>query len=275
MTIWICATCGVEHPDSDEPPSGTCEICADDRQWVPESGQQWTTLEKLATDGHELLHEELEPGIHRLNRQPRFGIGQWTHLVRTPHGTLLWDPPNHLDRPLIEKIEELGGATVIVASHPHMYGSQVSWSHQLGGIPVLVHAADRRWVRREDPVIREWRGTERILPGVTLIEAGGHFPGSAVAHVASGSGGRGSLLTGDTVVPVAAAGWVTFMRSYPNSVPLSAQLVRRIVAALEPYEFERLYALLGGIVRADAKGAIRRSAERYIAWVSGANDHLG
>lgn len=273
MTIWICGTCGVEHPDTDRPPAGTCAICADDRQWVPASGQVWTTLGKLSADGHEVVHEELEPGLHRFNREPPFGIGQWTHLVRTAEGNLLWDPPNHLDAALATSIEELGGAAVIVASHPHMYGSQVSWSHRLGRVPVLVHAADRQWVRREDPVIREWSGSEEVLPGVTLIEAGGHFPGAAVAHVATENGGF--LLVGDTMLPVAAAGWVTFMRSYPNKIPLSAGLVQRIVDRLEPYEFDRLYGLLGGKILDDAKGAVRRSAERYIGWVSGANDHLG
>jgi hypothetical protein len=93
MTIWICGTCGVEHPDTNEPPARACAICADERQWVPHSGQVWTTLEKLAADGHGLVHEELEPGIHRLNRDPAVGIGQWTHLVQTPRGNLLWDPP--------------------------------------------------------------------------------------------------------------------------------------------------------------------------------------
>ena len=275
MTIWICGTCGVEHPDTERPPATTCRICADERQWVPESGQVWTTLDKLAADGHGLVHQEMEPGIHRLNREPPFGIGQWTHLVQTPRGNLLGDPPNHLDRQLVDKIAELGGAEVIVASHPHMYGSQVSWSHELGTIPVLVHSADRQWVQRGDPVIREWSGVEQILPGVTVIEAGGHFPGAAVAHVAAGSDGRGTLLTGDTIVPVVAKGWVTFMRSYPNKIPLSPGLVRRIVDRLEPYPFERLYSLLGGTILADAKTAVRDSAERYIAWVSGANDHLG
>lgn len=274
MTIWICGTCGVEHPDTDRPRADACPICADDRQWVPATGQVWTTLDKLAADGHELVHHELEPGIHGFNREPRFGIGQRTHLVQTPAGNLLWDPPNHLDQPLVDAIERLGGAEVIVASHPHMYGSQVSWSHRLGRVPVLVHAADRGWVQREDPVLREWRGVEEVLPGVTLVEVGGHFPGAAVAHVATGSDGRGTLLSGDAIVPVVATGWVTFMRSYPNWVPLSAGLVRRIVDRLEPYDFERLYGLLGGTVLADAKGAVRRSADRYIGWVSGANDHL-
>ena len=275
MTIWICGTCGVEHPDTEEPPAGICRICADERQYVPASGQIWTTLDKLAADAHDLVHQEPEPGIHRLHREPEFAIGQWTYLVQTEQGNLLWDPPNSLDQPLLDKITELGGAAVIVASHPHMYGSQVSVSHRLGNVPVLVHSADRQWVQREDPVIQEWGGTERILPGVTLIEGGGHFPGAAVAHIATGAGGKGSVLVGDTIAPVAASGWVTFMRSYPNQIPLSAGLVRRIVDRLEPYEYDRLYDLTGGVLHSEAKAAVRRSAERYIAWVSGANDHFG
>lgn len=188
---------------------------------------------------------------------------------------MLWDPPNHLDRPLVDKIDELGGISVIVASHPHMYGSQVSVSRRFGNVPVLVHSADRQWVQREDPVIREWHDIEQVLPGVTIVEVGGHFPGAAVAHVAGGAEGRDSLLVGDTIAPVAATGWVTFMRSYPNRIPLSANLVQRIVDRLEPYEFDRLHGLAGGTVLGDAKAAVRRSAERYIAWISGAYDHLG
>ncbi|HEY4454644.1 MAG TPA: hydrolase, partial [Pseudonocardiaceae bacterium] len=70
-------------------------------------------------------------------------------------------------------------------------------------------------------------------------------------------------------------GWVTFMRSYPNSIPLSAGLVQRIVDRLEPYEFDRVYSLLGRSVPADAKNAVRRSARRYVDWVGGSHDHLG
>lgn len=275
MTVWICATCGVEHPDTERPPGSECVICADERQWVPESGQSWTTPAELAARDATPVHEQLEPGLHRFNRDPSFGIGQWTYLVRTPRGNLLWDPPNHIDPPLVEQVEELGGAAMIVASHPHMYGCQVSWSHRLGDVPVLVHTADRGWVRREDPVLREWRGTAEVLPGVTLVEVGGHFPGSTVAHLRHGSDGAGTLLTGDAIVPVARKDRVTFLRSFPNRIPLSAGLVRRIVDALEPYPFERLHSLQGDTVAADAHGAVRRSAERYIAWVSGRNDHLG
>lgn len=186
MTTWICGTCGVEHPDTDRPPAGTCLICADERQWVPDSGQVWTTLDKLAADGHELVHEELEPGIHRLNRDPRFGIGQWTHLVQTPQGNLLWDPPNHLDRPLIDKIDALGGAAVIVASHPHMYA--FGGRHGLGDVHAQLPepdsalcrscAADRgpaRALRVRTPLRAVgWQGTCRRQEGGAPLRAAIH-----------------------------------------------------------------------------------------------------
>jgi hypothetical protein len=68
---------------------------------------------------------------------------------------------------------------------------------------------------------------------------------------------------------VAAAGWVTFLRSYVNRIPLSAAAIERIIDRLEPYDYERLYTLNGGTVERDAKAVVRRSAGRYIGWVRG------
>jgi hypothetical protein len=54
------------------------------------------------------------------------------------------------------------------------------------------------------------------------------------------------------------------MYSFPMLIPLPAREVERIAAALEPWEFDRIY---GGwwdsAVPRDAKAAVRRSAERY------------
>jgi hypothetical protein len=49
-------------------------------------------------------------------------------------------------------------------------------------------------------------------------------------------------------------------------IPLNAPTIRKIVAAVEPYEFDRLYAAWPErVVPQDAKNAVRRSADRYIA----------
>jgi hypothetical protein len=260
----VCGTCGVE---SDGVPE-VCPICADERQYVPAGGQRWMSLNELSSVGYELRVRELEPGLFGVHREPEFAIGQWSMLLQTSAGNLLWDPPNFLDDRVAKEIRQLGGVTVIAASHPHMYGAQVSWSHAFDSAPVWVNTADERWLQRRDPVIRTWSGTQDVLPGVRLVQCGGHFPGSAIAHWQQGAAERGALLTGDTISNVAAAGWVTFMRSYVNRIPLSAAAVERIVARLKPYDYERLYTLNGGIVQ-HAKEAVRRSADRYIGWVRG------
>ena len=43
----ICHTCGVQHDAAAERPPEVCAICADARQWVPQDGQRWTTMEAL------------------------------------------------------------------------------------------------------------------------------------------------------------------------------------------------------------------------------------
>lgn len=272
MPLWICKACAVEYPDTAEAP-GTCAVCEDERQYVPPAGQEWLTLEGLAADGHRIEHSEVEPGLHALWADPKVGIGQHGHLVQTDAGNLLWDPPGFLDGAAVEWIRGLGGVAAIVASHPHMFGAQVSWSHALDNADVLVAEADRGWVQREDAVIRTWTGDLEPLPGVTLRTVGGHFPGSAVLHFA-GADGKGVLLSGDTIFPGPSEKWVTFLRSYPNHIPLSAAVVERVVTAVNEFEYDRMYGNFGQPVRTDARAAVRRSADRYIAWVRGDFDHL-
>ena len=88
-------------------------------------------------------------------------------------------------------------------------------------------------------------------------------------HCPAGASGAGVLLTGDIIQVVPDRRYVSFMYSYPNLIPLPASKVRHIVDALEPYSFDQLYnAFDGGNITIDAKNAVRRSAERYIAAIT-------
>jgi len=112
MTAWICATCGVQYPDTEQPPPG-CPICSGERQYVGWDGQQWTTMPELAQDHvNEMLEEE--PDLIGLGVTPSFGIGQRALLVRTPAGNVLWDCVSLLDAPPRERIrvEPVPGVTV-------------------------------------------------------------------------------------------------------------------------------------------------------------------
>lgn len=268
---WLCATCAVEI-DGEPAEGAICPICADERQYVPRGGQRWTSVPELIDAGHTLQIDEVEPGLLGLHADPRVGIGQRSLLATTEHGNLLWDPTGLITDEAVERVRAAGPVLAVAASHPHMFGVQVDWARALDA-PVLVNEADAEWVQRHDPVIEHWSGRRELAPGLELLQLGGHFRGSAVALWAPGAGGKGSLLAGDTI-GVNPDGSATFMRSFPNRLPLSAAVVRRLADATDRLQFDRLYANFGVPIDTDARAVVRRSADRYAAWVSGEYDHL-
>jgi hypothetical protein len=262
MTAFICETCGAQHAPSPGPPE-RCAICEDERQYVGHRGQRWTTLEELRA-GHRADIRPEEPGLTGIGTEPAFAIGQRALLVETPRGNVLWDCIALLDGEIEGAVRKRGGLAAIAISHPHYYASMVEYSRAFDA-PVYLHAADRQWVMRPDDGLVFWEGDAHELePGVTLLRLGGHFAGGTVLHWAAGQSGRGALLSGDIVQVVPDRRWVSFMRSYPNLIPLPAATVQGMVAALEPYPFERIYgAWFERVVTSDAKAAVARSADRY------------
>jgi glyoxylase-like metal-dependent hydrolase (beta-lactamase superfamily II) len=273
MTNYICATCGVQFAHAAAPPD-RCPICEDERQYIGWAGQRWTTLAELRSEYHNVI-KPVEPGLTGIGTHPSFAIGQRALLVQTPDGNVLWDCISLLDEPTVAAVKALGGIAAIAISHPHYYSSLVEWS-QAFDAPVYLHAGDRQWVMRPDPAIQFWEGETMALPGgLTLIHCGGHFAGSAVLHWPAGAEGKGALLTGDTIQVVSDRRYVSFMYSYPNLVPLPASAVRRIVAAVEPYAYDRIYgAWWDRVVANHAKAGAAHSAGRYIAML-GTEPHSG
>jgi hypothetical protein len=259
----------VQHADTARPPE-VCAICADERQYVPAGGQRWTSLAELARRGYATELRELEPDLVGLGVAPQLGIGQRALVVRGPAGCLLWDPPGYLDQAAVERVAAMGGLAAIAASHPHFYGSIAEWSRAFDA-EVLLPEADAGWLTcpPDRPPVT-WSGSLEVLPGVTLVQCGGHFAGSAVVHWAGGAGGAGALLSGDTIFVTPGEDRVTFVRSAPNRLPLPERAVRGVVEAVRPYRFDRIY---GGwwkpVLRRDARAVVERSAERYIQWLRG------
>ncbi len=264
MDNYICRNCGTQFPVTGQPPAH-CPICEDEREYIAWNGQTWTTLQALRTD-HSNVFKQIEAKLTGIGTQPSFAIGQRALLVQTAAGNVLWDCISVIDEATVVAVQALGGIAAIAISHPHFYSSMVEWS-QAFDAPIYLHAADRQWVMRPDPAIVFWEGEERQLEqGVRLIRCGGHFAGGTVLHWPAGAEGRGALLSGDTMQVVSDRRYVSFMYSYPDLIPLPAAAVRRIVAAIEPYQFDRIYgAWWDRLVASDAKAAVVRSAERYIA----------
>ncbi len=268
MPYFICVTCGAQYPEAASPPSA-CLICQEERQYVGWAGQRWTTHDQLCRT-HRNTIQQKEPNLVAIGLEPSFGIGQRALLVRQPGGNVLWDCIPMLDRALVDCLRGIGGVAAIAISHPHYYTGMVEWSRAFDA-PIYLHVADQQWVTRPDPMIEFWEGeTKRIADELTLIRCGGHFEGGTVLHWPAGADGKGALLSGDIIQVVQDRRWVSFMHSYPNLLPVSVDTVERIVAAVEPYEFDRIYgAFWNKNVGNDAKESVKQSASRYIQHLTG------
>ena len=264
MTNYICITCGTQFSETEQPPA-SCPVCEDERQYVNWAGQQWTTLEQLRTDHSNRIEEE-GAKLYGIGTEPSFAIGQRALLVQSPGGNILWDCVTLLDEQTVRRVTELGGIRAIAVSHPHYYSAMIEWSRAFDDAPIHLHAADREWVMRDDRNIRFWEGeTHSLWDGMTLVHCGGHFEGGTVFHWPDGAGGRGALLTGDVIQVVLDRRYVSFMRSYPNLIPLSAGAVVRIIASIEPFAFDQIYgAWWRRNVLSDAKATLVCSTERYL-----------
>ncbi|WP_110685454.1 MBL fold metallo-hydrolase [Salinicola aestuarinus] len=260
---FICATCGVQYPDSAEPPAH-CDICEDERQFVPVEGQRWTTASQLSA-AHTNTFRHMAPGLLALASVPKIAIGQRAFLLRTPAGNLLWDCLSLLDEATFELIEGLGGIDAIAMSHPHFFSTMAAWGEAFD-CPVHVHAADRDWVTIPDSRLQFWEGeTLEPLPGLMLHRLGGHFPGACVLHWAE----RGILLTGDTLL-VTPDRMASFMWSYPNNIPLPASAVVQIGERLAPLSIDSAYsAFWGQEILLDAGRVIEESVQRHCLAVRG------
>jgi hypothetical protein len=272
MDAYICITCGAQYAPSQRPPAG-CVICEEERQFVPPAGQGWTTLPVLAAS-HFNGFRQYEPAVIGIGTQPSFAIGQRALLLRTAHGNIMWDCISMIDAATVTLVNGFGGLKAIAISHPHFYTSMVEWSRAFGGIPVHLHADDERWIMRPDPCLSLWQGeTLDLLPDVRLIRCGGHFRGGSVLHWAAGAEGRGVLCAADITTVAQDRKRFTFMRSYPNFIPLSASGVRAIAAALEPYPFDTVYShFFDRVIPRGAKPILATSVERYLRALDGAYD---
>ena len=259
----ICTTCGVQYGA----PRADCAICQDERQYVGWGGQQWTTLAELTGKGHRGQLQEEGPGVIGIGADPPTAIGQRALLVRAAGGNVLFDMITYIDDDLVARVRELGGISAIAISHPHFYGSMIEWAHAFDA-PVYIHEADRQWTARPDDAIVYWQGgTREIGDGLTLINAGVHFAGGQVLHWTGGQDGTGVLCSGDIMTVVPDRRYVSFMYSYPNLIPERPRTIRRALAMLEPFIFDRVYgAWWQRTVHADGAAAVRRSAERYLSF---------
>jgi len=72
MRPFVCTACGTQYPASASPPE-SCPVCTDERQFIPASGQSWTTLEGLQAS-HSNKFRRLAPGLMTIETTSRRAV---------------------------------------------------------------------------------------------------------------------------------------------------------------------------------------------------------
>lgn len=256
--LTICTACGSQFdPEAASPPSN-CKICDDPRQFVPASGQSWTTLNELKnTHKNKWQQDSIDSRVWSIWTEPKFAIGQRCFLLETEAGNILWDMISLLDGRTIEFINSKGGLKAIVISHPHYYTTYAEWA-QAFKCPIYLASDDQEWLCQKPPTPQTLSligGTAgafvKVLPGVSAIKTGGHFPGSLVLHWEK------KLFIADSIVTVPSAYTphprppgqtsYSFQWSIPNMIPLPPSDILKIWRAIEPYDFDTTHGAFVGM----------------------------
>ncbi|GFF47440.1 uncharacterized protein YmaE [Aspergillus udagawae] len=298
LDLLVCSTCGVQY----EATSGleSCKICDDPRQYVPPSGQSWTTLRSLQESPlkyHNVFTTDPEnPNLIGIQTAPKFAIGQRAFLCLggSGSGNVLWDCITYLDDETIRHINSLGGIRAIVISHPHYFSTSIQWAEAFN-CDLYISAEDEEWVanRGDGHRLKLWKGERLSLPSPGLesaqpgdetsdfvaIKTGGHFPGSSVLWWKSAK----KLMIADTIMIVPSGHYrvnrppgtvsYAFMWSYPNYIPLPPDDVHGIWKAIKDIDFEDTHgAFTAQDLRGNSKSRILESA-KIIIRASGYPEH--
>lgn len=285
----ICEACGTQFTSCDRSEVKTCHICDDPRQYVPPSGQSFTTMSAIQARHRNVFTPlDADSRFVSITTTPRFAISQAAILVKTPGGNVLWDCLTLLDQDTIDTIEGMGGLKAIAISHPHYYSAHVQWARAFK-CPVYLASEDMSWTTLTSSHQVAVTKTETEIPGtgVKLIKLGGHFPGSLVALFDN------RLLIADTLMttPSGRGRWdvdaagekrekpkghnsFSFLWSIPNYIPLNADEIARMWGILNQYDFESTHgAFLGmDVYGPNVKGEVLESMKIQLRFM-GYADH--
>ncbi len=222
MPLFICTACGTQFPESDKPPA-QCPICEEERQYVPARGQTWTTLEALSQSHMNALARISSRALSASAPVSRSASARCCCKRRAAMCCGIASRRS-MPRPS-PRSRRSAGCKAIAISHPHFYTTMVEWAKAFD-CPVYVHAADKEWIMRPDPAIQHvGRRNARIMGRRDADPLRRSFRGGSGAALAGREQPRGIVCSGDILTVATDRKWLSFMRSYPNFIPLSAREV--------------------------------------------------
>ncbi|PWN71517.1 MBL fold metallo-hydrolase [Chryseobacterium phosphatilyticum] len=258
----LCTACGTQFPEHYN--EELCAICNEERQYIPVTGQTWTTHDRLLTT-HTTNIVKLNDHLYEITITPGFAIGQRAFLVISKSGNILWDCVPLLDQHVIDFINEKGGLQAIAISHPHYYSNMNDWAEEFK-CSLYIHKNDEQYISEKGNRIKLWEGDEMPLwDDIKIVNIGGHFAGSSILLHKSMSE-KGTLLSGDTMYLSPNLKHFAIMYSYPNRIPLPVAEIKRIKKRLEDLEFDAVYGFYSyQNLTKNVKQILNNSIEKYLS----------
>lgn len=261
QTKKLCVTCGTQFPLNYT--HDLCATCMEERQYVPITGQKWTTHDALLKK-HTTEIKKLNEKLYEICITPKFAIGQRAFLILSEQGNVLWDCIPLLDQNVIDFIKAKGGLKAIAISHPHYYSNMNDWA-SVFQCPIYIHKNDEAHISEKSSNISLWEENELPLwDGMSLINIGGHFAGSSILLHPTMSE-KGTVLCGDTFYLSPSLKHFAIMYSYPNRIPLPANEIRKIKERVKDISFDAVYGFYSyQNLTQNAKQILMNSIERYL-----------
>ncbi|SPO44518.1 uncharacterized protein PSANT_02203 [Moesziomyces antarcticus] len=285
----ICTTCGNQYSSVQGPQE--CPVCYDDRQYPCPTGQAYTSPRKLAAKtSFELVPEPEDERIIRIKLEPPVAIGQTPFILLTAQGVVVWDCCGFVSVDLMRRIQQqspTGKVLAIFTSHPHFFGTSLTWAKLLD-CKIFISKPDRLWYQRglesarphpdvaarKNFVVEVDQDTFTLphLPSITLVRCGGHFPGSNVLHwdrdadAPQEQARRGAaVLCADTFMVMPDRKRFTFAYSFPNNIPLPPHDVEHIWTQMRSFNWSATYGgWPGRHILTDSRATLLRCARYYV-----------
>lgn len=218
-----------------------------------------TTRDYDARAGVEAFPERLDANVYFCGFTSESSFGAWSYLIVRPEaagGNILVDSPR-FTRPLVRKLEALGGIRTIFLTHRDDVADQARFARHFKAARVM-HADDnaaRYGVER----IVEGDAAVRLDEDLLVIPTPGHTRGHAVLLYRDKY-----LFTGDHLAWSPARNSLTAFRSACwYSWPVQTRSMRRLL----DYRFEWVLPGHGRIHHADA-GEMHAELEKCVEWMS-------
>ena len=174
-----------------------------------------------------------------------------------------------VDEASVERHAQRGGLAAIAISHPHFYAGMATWSQAFDDCPIYIHAADGSGCSTPARVLLCGGETREILPGITVINTGGHFDGRGRAALGRGAGGQGPAAQRRLVDRGHGSSLFELHVQLPELDPVVGR--GRAAHRRQRAPVQRSNAStapgMGGTCNRPGNDAVERSAERYIRFL--------